>query len=283
MKKRNLSLSIIALVLTAVQFSGCADKTVTETIAETTTTAVTEEVTEAVTETTTTEATEEVTEAVTEDVTQETITEAVTQETVTEEVVGIDEAMIREHGKEWYNKYKDKVTCTEQVFVDNFTYLVITNGLAEPDAAFEVYNTYMIIELQEPEETKPAEVTKPVEEEKPEEKPAEVTKPVETTKPKEEKPKDPAVADESNKKPTGDYSDIEWGDDIPTDATDAYGMPVRQAQWIEADGGNFIKVNGRFYRTFQDWVDGKSPLTREEIEGKTMDEITASVGIIEWN
>lgn len=280
MKKRNLSLSIIALVLTAVQFSGCADKTVTETIAETTTTAVTEEVTEAVTETTTTEATEEVTEAVTEEVTQETITEAVTQETVTEEVVGIDEALIREHGKEWYGKYKEKVTCTEQVFVDNFTYLVITNGLAEPDAAFEVYNTYMIIELQEPEETKPAEVTKPAENE---EKPAEVTKPVETTKPKEEKPKDPAAADESNKKPTSDYSDVEWGDEIPMDATDVSGQGIWQSKWVEKPGGKMVIINGAYYRTFQDWVDGKSPLTREEIEGKTMDEITASVGIIEWN
>lgn len=281
MKKRNLSLSIIALVLTAVQFSGCADKTVTETIAETTTTAVTEEVTEVVTETTTTEATEEVT--------QETITEAVTQETVTEEVVGIDEALIREHGKEWYGKYKEKVTCTEQVFVDNFTYLVITNGLAEPDAAFEVYNTYMIIELQEPEETKPAEttkpaeVTKPVEEEKPEEKPAEVTKPVETTKPKEEKPKDPAAADESNKKPTSDYSDVEWGDDIPMDATNVYGKTLKKVDWREMGGGKMVYINGSYYRTFQDWVDGKKPLTANEVMGKTDEEILDDVGIIEWN
>ncbi len=111
-----------------------------------------------------------------------------------------------------------------------------------------------------------------------------VTEKVTEEKPAEtEKSIAPWEFNPANLKPVKDYSDVEWGDDIPTDATNVYGKKIKDAEWMQEAGGNFIYINGRYYRTFQDWVDGKTPLNAEEVTGKTYEEVLEEVGIIEWN
>lgn len=204
----------------------------------------------------------------------------------TEETIGINEDEVRAHGKEWYEKYKEKVVCDEQTFVDHFTSLVITSGDTEEEAALETYTLYAKIELVEPEDGvinipnyPVVDGSKPVQTETT--KPAETTKPSENTKPAEETDYSKAPTDT---KPANDYSNIKWGDPIPDNITDKYGIQADKAKWVEKPGGQFVKIDGNYYRSIQDWADGKDPLKGADIDGSTIDEDIANgkYGIIEW-
>lgn len=204
----------------------------------------------------------------------------------TEETIGINEDEVRAHGKEWYAKYKEKVVCDEQTFVDHFVDLVIIGGNTEQEAAFEVYTLYAKIELIEPEDgvvkppvddsTADIKPTQPTEQDM---KPAETTKPQQTTTPKEEV--DYSKAPETTK-PANDYSNIKWGDPIPDNLVNVYGKKAKNAQWAETDGGKFFVVGRKFYYSVQDWAEGKEPLGVEIVEGKSMAEIMEEVGTIKW-
>lgn len=204
----------------------------------------------------------------------------------TEETIGINEDEVRAHGKEWYAKHKEKVVCDEQTFVDHFTSLVIESGAPEEEAALETYTLYAKIELVVPEDgvinipdyptvdgSKPAqtEATKPSNTE---------SKPAETTKPKGEVDYSKAPTDT---KPANDYTNIKWGDPIPDNITDKWGLkPKEEPEWLEKPGGKFVWIDGGYYRSIQDWADGKRSLNGLEISGKTHEQVIEEIGIIEW-
>lgn len=275
MKKILIGISVFAI--TASLFSGCASQTPVET--SSTATSDTSSTTTA--ETSSTTATEPTTESEAPVSSAESESKAETIETstvetpATEETIGINEDEVRAHGKEWYEKYKEKVVCDEQTFVDHFTSLVIVSGAPEEEAALETYTLYAKIELVEPEDgvinipdyptadgSKPAqtEATKPSNTE---------SKPAETTTPKEEVDYSKAPTDT---KPANDYSDIKWGDPIPDNITDKYGMQADIAEWEEMPGGKFVYIDGGYYRSIQDWADGKDSLSGSEISGKSWED-----------
>lgn len=293
---KKILIGISAFAITASLFSGCASQTPVET--SSTATSDTSSTTTA--ETSSTTATEPTTESeapvssAESENKAETIEASTVETPATEETIGINEDEVRAHGKEWYEKYKEKVVCDEQTFVDHFTSLVIESGAPEEEAALETYTLYAKIELVEPEDgvinipdypvvdgSKPAqtETTKPSNTES---KPAETTKPAqtETTKPKEEVDYSKAPTDT---KPANDYTNIKWGDPIPDNITDKWGFkPDTEPKWVEKPGGNFVKIDGGYYRSIQDWADGKDSLSGYEISGKTPEQMVEDVGVIEW-
>lgn len=195
----------------------------------------------------------------------------------TEETAGIDEEALREEGKYWYNVYKDSVTCNEETFITEYVGYRI-GGMTDVEASTEVYTLYMKIALKEP--TKPVQTeTKPSDGSAVEDKvvikdddvadavtgngdKAEDAKPVkaETTPVKEETP-------------VKDYSNIKWGDPIPDNITDKWGNePHKTPIWKEKPGGKFIKIDGGYYRSIQDWADGKPDLSMQVVDGTTIEE-----------
>ena len=289
MKMKKILIGISAFAITASLFSGCVSKTPVETsstaTSETSSTTATE---------TTTESEAPVSSAESESK-AETIEVSTVETPATEETIGINEDEVRAHGKEWYEKYKEKVVCDEQTFVDHFTSLVIESGAPEEEAALETYTLYAKIELVEPEDgvinipdyptvdgSKPAqtETTKPSNTES---KPAETTKHAQTTKPEQTtKPAD----DNETLPPTysNDYSNIKWGDPIPDNMTNNWGKKAKGAKWVEKPGGKFVKINGGYYRSIQDWADGKPSLDMEIVEDYSWDEIIndSDYKPIEW-
>lgn len=187
----------------------------------------------------------------------------------TEETSGINEEELREHGKQWYAEYKDMVTCDEETFINSFVSFVI-GGLEEPDAANEVYLTYMKVVLQEPEPIEP--YVPPVEE-----------TPVEDTKPAEETPVQTTKPAEETKPEVKDYSDIKWGDPIPDNMTNVYGKKAQKAKWVEKEGGKFVKINGRYYYSIEDWANGAEALDMEVVDGITLaEQYEQGAEPIEW-
>lgn len=282
MKKILIGISVFAI--TASLFSGCASQTPVETssIATSDTSSTTTAETSSTTATEPTTESEAPVSSAESESKAETIEASTVETPATEETEGVDEEAIRAHGKEWYEKYKEKVVCDEQTFVDHFTSLVIVSGATEEEAALETYTLYAKIELVEPEDgvintpnyptvdgSKPAqtEVTKPSNTES---KPAETTKPAQTTKPTEETDYNKAPTDT---KPANDYSNIKWGDPIPDNITDKYGMQADIAEWEEMPGGKFVYIDGGYYRSIQDWADGKPSLDMEIVEDYSWDEI----------
>lgn len=284
MKMKKILIGISVFAITASLFSGCASQTPVET--SSTATSDTSSTTTA--ETSSTTATEPTTESeapvssAESESKAETIEVSTVEPPTTEEAVGIDEEAIRAHGKEWYEKYKEKVVCDEQTFVDHFTSLVIESGAPEEEAALETYTLYAKIELVEPEDgvinipdyptvdgNKPAqtEATKPSNTES---KPAETTKPAQTTKPAEETDYNKAPTDT---KPANDYSGIKWGDPIPDNIVRPSGKKVKEIEWVEMPGGKFVYINGGYYRSIQDWVDGKEQLSGYEVSGKSFEDM----------
>ena len=274
MKMKKILIGISVFAITASLFSGCASQTPVET--SSTATSDTSSTTTA--ETSSTTATEPTTESeapvssAESESKAETIEASTVETPATEETIGINEDEVRAHGKEWYAKYKEKVVCDEQTFVDHFVDLVIIGGNTEQEAAFEVYTLYAKIELIEPEDgvvkppvddsTADIKPTQPTEQDM---KPAETTKPQQTTTPKEEV--DYSKAPETTK-PANDYSDIKWGDPIPDNLVNVYGKKAKKAHWEETDGGKFFAVGLKYYYSVQDWAEGKEPLDMDIVDGE---------------
>ena len=204
----------------------------------------------------------------------------------TEETVGINEDEVRAHGKEWYKKYEERVYCDEQTFVDHFTSSVIVGGLSEEEAAFETYTLYANdIKLIEPEDgeinipdypvsddtkpvtttttTKATDNTNPVEEEK---------KPVQTTTTTISSSPDDWSKAPTDTTPAKDYSNIKWGDPIPDNIVKPSGKKAKVVKWVETDGGKFVYINGNYYRSIQDWVDGKPRLGMDIVDGNSWED-----------
>lgn len=277
MKMKKILIGILAFSLTASLFSGCAGQTTVETNSI----AVSDK-TSASTEAEQTAESEAVKSSA------ETTGISAEDNPATEETVGINEDEVRAHGKEWYKKYEERVYCDEQTFVDHFTSSVIVGGLSEEEAAFETYTLYANdIKLIEPEDgeinipdypvsddtkpvtttttTKATDNTNPVEEEK---------KPVQTTTTTISSSPDDWSKAPTDTTPAKDYSNIKWGDPIPDNITDKWGNePHKTPIWKEKPGGKFIKIDGGYYRSIQDWADGKPSLSGYEISGETVDDI----------
>lgn len=289
MKMKKILIGISVFAITASLFSGCASQTPVET--SSTATSDTSSTTTA--ETSSTTATEPTTESeapvssAESESKAETIEASTVETPATEETIGINEDEVRAHGKEWYEKYKEKVVCDEQTFVDHFTSLVIVSGAPEEEAALETYTLYAKIELVEPEDgvinipdypvgDTTTTTSKPVEEET---KPAQTTS--STTAKKDESK--PAESKPAESKPSGgDYSNIKWGDPIPDGIKDKDGFEPDKIKWVEKPGGNFVKIDGAYYRSIQDWADGKPALSGYEVSGKTPEQMVEDVGVIEW-
>lgn len=194
----------------------------------------------------------------------------------TEETAGIDEAALREEGEHWYNEYKDRVTCDEETFITEYIQYRI-GGMEEVDAANEVYLAYIKIVLQEP--TTPAQTeTAPSGGSAAEDivyvngddTPNAITgngDKTEDAKPTVVKPDKPAETT-----PAKDYSNIKWGDPIPDNLTDKFGLPAEVAKWKEAEGGKFVYINGGYYRSIQDWANGQQSLSMEVVTGITLED-----------
>ena len=207
--------------------------------------------------------------------------------TVTEETVGYNEDELREHGKEWYNRYKDEITCNEETFVNEFVEYVVS-GSTEVDAAREVYLTYLKIRLQEPAQTEV--VVTPIDDGsdvaevvvKPVTTTATTTtaKPTESTKPTESKP---AESKPETKPTANDYSNIKWGDPLPDNLTNKRGKKATKVKWKETEGGKFVKIDGGYYYSIQDWADGKGSLDMDVVEGKTIAEMVKEQGVVKWD
>lgn len=282
MKMKKILIGILAFSLTASLFSGCAGQTTVETnsIAVSDKSSTVSSKTSASTEAEQTAESEAVTGSA------ETTGISAEDNPATEETVGINEDEVRAHGKEWYKKYEERVYCDEQTFVDHFTSSVIVGGLSEEEAAFETYTLYANdIKLIEPEDgeinipdypvsddtkpvtttttTKATDNTNPVEEEK---------KPVQTTTTISSSPDDWSKAP-TDTTPAKDYSNIKWGDPIPDNIVRPSGKKAKEVEWVETDGGKFVYINGNYYRSIQDWADGKPSLSGYEISGETVDDI----------
>lgn len=275
MKMKKILIGISVFAITASLFSGCASQTPVET--SSTATSDTSSTTTA--ETSSTTATEPTTESeapvssAESESKAETIEVSTVEAPSTEETIGINEDEVRAHGKEWYEKYKEKVVCDEQTFVDHFTSLVIESGAPEEEAALETYTLYAKIELVEPEDgvintpnypvgDTTTTTSKPVEEEtKPAQTTSSTTAKKDESKPAESKPSD------------GDYSNIKWGDPIPDGIKDKDGFEPDKIKWVEKPGGKFVKIDGAYYRSIQDWADGKPSLDMEIVEDYSWDEI----------
>lgn len=194
----------------------------------------------------------------------------------TEETAGIDEAALREEGEHWYNEYKDRVTCDEETFITEYIQYRI-GGMEEVDAANEVYLAYIKIVLQEP--TTPAQTeTVPSSGSAAEDivyvngddTPNAITgngDKTEDAKPTVVKPDKPAETT-----PAKDYSSIKWGDPIPDNIVRPSGKRAEVVKWKEAPGGKFVYINGGYYYSIQDWVDGKPGLSMEVVDGKTVEQ-----------
>lgn len=272
MKMKKILISILAFSLTASLFSGCAGQTPVETnsIAVSDTSSTVSSKTSASTEAEQTAESEAVTSSA------ETTGVSAEDNPATEETAGIDEEALREEGKYWYNVYKDSVTCNEETFITEYVGYRI-GGMTDVEASTEVYTLYMKIALKEP--TKPVQTeTKQSDGSAVEDKvvikdddvadavtgngdKAEDAKPVkaETTPVKEETP-------------VKDYSNIKWGDPIPDNLTNNYGKKAEVAKWKDAKGGKFVYINGNYYYSIQDWVDGKPGLSMEVVTGITVED-----------
>lgn len=266
MNKKKLSLATTALALSTVMLAGCGNNAENKAVTETTDISVTEEVTEATTTTaaTTTEVTTTTTAATTTEVTTTTTeittaatttTEATTTEaiTTTEAVTeAITEKVTEKPKKEkdysnvkWGDDIPMKAT---NVNGDTIKTYFRTEWVERGGGKMIIVNSYYYKTFQDWIDGKK-----------------------------------PLTATEINGR---DYDDVKWGDEIPMNAINVYGheiWPHPYTQWVEEGGGKMMLVNGSYYRTFQDWVDGKTPLSRDEIEGSTLAERIEEVGIIEWN
>lgn len=305
MKMKKILIGISVFAITASLFSGCASQTPVETssIATSDTSSTTTAETSSTTATEPTTENEAPVSSAESESKAETIEASTVETPATEETIGINEDEVRAHGKEWYEKYKEKVVCDEQTFVDHFTSLVIESGAPEEEAALETYTLYAKIELVEPEDgvinipnyptvdgSKPAqtEATKPSNTES---KPAETTKPEQTTKPEEtNKPTEttkPTGTDDNETLPptySNDYSNIKWGDPIPNNMTNNWGKKAKEAKWVEKPGGKFVKINGGYYRSIQDWAEGKPALRGDDIDGVSWEDYISDPNNkpIEW-